>query len=66
LVIWVRQTEKLNLTSKNKVCAKVSTKIKAQRKVNDTQIFVDEVETQLRETTPGQPNPGIPLFRRHS
>jgi len=27
----------------------VSTKIKAQRKVNDTQIFVDEVETQLRE-----------------
>jgi hypothetical protein len=28
----------------------VSTKIKAQQKVNDTQIFVDEVETQLRET----------------
>jgi cytochrome oxidase assembly protein ShyY1 len=27
----------------------VSTKIKAQRKVNDTEIFVDEVETQLRE-----------------
>jgi hypothetical protein len=27
----------------------VSTKIKAQRKVNDTRIFVDEVETQLRE-----------------
>jgi cytochrome oxidase assembly protein ShyY1 len=27
----------------------VSTKIKEQRKVNDTQIFVDEVETQLRE-----------------
>jgi hypothetical protein len=27
----------------------VSTKIKAQQKVNDTQIFVDEVETQLRE-----------------
>jgi glutamate racemase len=27
----------------------VSTKIKAQRKVNDTKIFVDEVETQLRE-----------------
>jgi hypothetical protein len=27
----------------------VSTKIKAQWKVNDTQIFVDEVETQLRE-----------------
>jgi len=27
----------------------VSTKIKAQRKINDTQIFVDEVETQLRE-----------------
>jgi hypothetical protein len=27
----------------------VSTKIKAQRKVNDKQIFVDEVETQLRE-----------------
>jgi hypothetical protein len=27
----------------------VSKKIKAQRKVNDTQIFVDEVETQLRE-----------------
>jgi DNA gyrase/topoisomerase IV subunit B len=27
----------------------VSTKIKGQRKVNDTQIFVDEVETQLRE-----------------
>jgi hypothetical protein len=27
----------------------MSTKIKAQRKVNDTQIFVDEVETQLRE-----------------
>jgi hypothetical protein len=27
----------------------VSTKIKAQRKVNDTDIFVDEVETQLRE-----------------
>jgi len=24
----------------------VSTKIKAQRKVNDTEIFVDEVETQ--------------------
>jgi hypothetical protein len=28
---------------------KVSTKIKAQRKVNDTDIFVDEVENQLRE-----------------
>jgi hypothetical protein len=27
----------------------VSTKIKAQRKINDTKIFVDEVETQLRE-----------------
>jgi hypothetical protein len=27
----------------------VSTKIKAQRKVNDTDIFVDEVEIQLRE-----------------
>jgi hypothetical protein len=27
----------------------VSTKIKTQRKVNDTEIFVDEVETQLRE-----------------
>jgi hypothetical protein len=27
----------------------VSTKIKAQQKVNDTRIFVDEVETQLRE-----------------
>jgi hypothetical protein len=27
----------------------VSTKIKAKRKINDTQIFVDEVETQLRE-----------------
>jgi hypothetical protein len=27
----------------------VSTKYKAQRKVNDKQIFVDEVETQLRE-----------------
>jgi cytochrome oxidase assembly protein ShyY1 len=27
----------------------VSTKIKAQRKVNDTYIFVDEVETQLTE-----------------
>jgi hypothetical protein len=27
----------------------VSTKIKARRKVNDTEIFVDEVETQLRE-----------------
>jgi hypothetical protein len=28
----------------------VSTKIKTQRKVNDTDIFVDEVETQLIET----------------
>jgi len=37
------------MTSKSKVCAKVSTKIKAQRKVYDTDIFVDEVETQLRE-----------------
>jgi hypothetical protein len=27
----------------------VSTKIKAQRKVNDTEIFFDEVETQLKE-----------------
>jgi hypothetical protein len=27
----------------------VLTKIKAQRKINDTQIFVDEVETQLRK-----------------
>jgi hypothetical protein len=27
----------------------VSTKIKAQRKVNNTDIFVDEVKTQLRE-----------------
>jgi len=27
----------------------VSTKIKAQRKVNDTDIFVDELENQLRE-----------------
>jgi hypothetical protein len=30
----------------------VSTKFKAQRKVNDTEIFVDEVETQLREKSP--------------
>jgi hypothetical protein len=37
------------MTSKSKVCAQVSTKIKAQQKVNDTDIFVDEVETQLRE-----------------
>jgi len=45
----------------------VSTKIKAQRKINDTDIFVDEVETQLKKkTTPGQPNPGIPLFKRQS
>jgi hypothetical protein len=29
--------------------------------------FVDEVETQLRQkTTPGQPNPGYPLFIRQS
>jgi hypothetical protein len=34
---------------KNKVCAQVSTKMKAQWKINDTQIFVDEVETQSRE-----------------
>jgi len=27
----------------------VPTKMKAQRKVNDTEIFVDKVETQLRE-----------------
>jgi hypothetical protein len=27
----------------------VSTKVKAQRKLNDTQIFVNEVETQSRE-----------------
>jgi cytochrome oxidase assembly protein ShyY1 len=27
----------------------VSTKIKAQRKLTDAEIFVDEVETQLRE-----------------
>jgi hypothetical protein len=27
----------------------VSTKIKAQRKINDTQMFVDKVETQLRQ-----------------
>jgi cytochrome oxidase assembly protein ShyY1 len=27
----------------------VSTKIKVERKVNDTEIFVDEVEAQLRE-----------------
>jgi hypothetical protein len=27
----------------------VSTKIKAKRKIKDTEIFVDEVETQLRE-----------------
>jgi len=27
----------------------VSTKIKVQRKINDTQIFVHEVETQSRE-----------------
>jgi hypothetical protein len=27
----------------------VSTKIKAEQKINDTKIFVDEVETQLRE-----------------
>jgi hypothetical protein len=44
----------------------VSTKIKAQRKVNDTEIFVDEGNSVKRKTTPGQPNPGIPLFRRHS
>jgi hypothetical protein len=41
--------EKLKLTSNKSVCAQVSTKIKAQWKINDTQIFVDEVETQLRE-----------------
>jgi hypothetical protein len=28
---------------------KCQQKLKAQRKVNDTDIFVDEVETQLRE-----------------
>jgi len=59
--------EKLKLTSNKSVCAQVSTKIKAHRKINNTQIFVDEVESQLREkTTPGQPNPGILLFRRQS
>jgi hypothetical protein len=45
------------MTSKSKVCAKVSTKIKAQRKVNDTDIFVDEVETQLRENHSGAAKP---------
>jgi len=42
--------EKLKLTFKiNSKCVhKVSTKI-IMRKLNDTEIFVDEVETQLRE-----------------
>jgi hypothetical protein len=38
------------MTSKNKVCVQqVSTKSKAQRKVNDTEIFVDEVENSIWE-----------------
>jgi hypothetical protein len=41
--------EKLKWLLKVKCVQQVSTKIKAQRKVNDTDIFVDEVETQLRE-----------------
>jgi hypothetical protein len=33
--------------------------------VKGNKYFVDKVETQLREkTTPGQPNPGYPLFKR--
>jgi hypothetical protein len=55
-----------NLLLNHQCVHKVSTKI-IMRKLNDTEIFVDEVETQLREkTTPGQPNPGYPLFRRQS
>jgi len=61
--------EKRKLTSKikSKCVHKVSTKI-IMRKLNDTEIFVDEVKTQLikRKTTSGQPNPGYPLFRRQS
>jgi hypothetical protein len=57
---------KIELTSKNKVCAWVSTKIIAQRKVNDTDFCWRSGNSVKRKTTPGQPNPGIPLFRRHS
>jgi hypothetical protein len=48
--IFCYDTEKLKLTSKiNSKCVhKVSTKI-IMRKLNDTNFFFDEVETQLRE-----------------
>jgi hypothetical protein len=46
---WTVFLKKLKWLLKVKCVQQVSTKIKAQRKVNDTQILVDEVETQLRE-----------------
>jgi hypothetical protein len=44
---------------------KVSTKI-IMWKINDTRIFVNEVETQDEKNHSGAVNPGYPLFRRQS
>jgi hypothetical protein len=36
-------------------------------KIKGDKYFVDEVENSIkRKTTPGQPNPGYPPFRRQS
>jgi hypothetical protein len=52
-VVIIDQFIKVQVHFKKKkkiVCVhKCQQKLKAQRKVNDTEIFVDEVETQLRE-----------------
>jgi hypothetical protein len=55
-----RLTEKWKLTSKkNRKCVyKVSTKI-TMRKINDTRIFVNEVETQDEENHSGAAKPRI-------
>jgi hypothetical protein len=46
------------------VCAQSVSKIISMRNLNDTKILLTKWKLNMRKTTPGQPNPGYPLFRR--
>jgi hypothetical protein len=58
--------EKLNLTSNISkcVCAQDVNKIISMQNLNNTRILLTKWKLNVRKTTPGQPSPGYPLFRR--
>jgi hypothetical protein len=58
----------MKLTSKNKkqVCAQSVNKTNNAENKQHKNFLLTKWKLKMRKTTPGQPNPGYPLFRRQS